>query len=64
MLEYYLRKHADRELNISTQSYRTTGYAFVTSRGSELGDRINAALLELAEEDRIGDIIERWLGAQ
>lgn len=62
-LEYYLREHPDLRLSLSSQIYRTAGYGFVTSRGSELGDRINWSLLELAEEGRIGEITERWLGS-
>jgi polar amino acid transport system substrate-binding protein len=63
MLQYYLKQHPSSNLEVSTKSYEPQGYGFAVRDDPALQHRLSVALLELAEQDQLGAIIDRWLGA-
>jgi len=63
MLQYYLKQHPSSNLEISTKSYEPQGYGFAVRDDPALQHQLSVALLELAEQDQLGAIIDRWLGA-
>lgn len=62
MLQYYLKQHPSLELQISTTSYEPQGYGFALRDDPALQHRLSVALLEAAEQNQLGAIVERWLG--
>jgi polar amino acid transport system substrate-binding protein len=62
MLQYYLRNHPDSELRLSEGEWEPQGYGFVVPIGSPLLHRLNVALLELMEQQRVETLRKEWLG--
>jgi polar amino acid transport system substrate-binding protein len=63
MLQYYLRQHPSVELRVSAKSYEPQGYGFAVRDDPALQHRLSVALLELAEQNQLRAIAQRWLGA-
>lgn len=60
-LLYYLKNHEDEGLYISKAEYYKQGYGFAFSLNSSLTSEVNRTLLELAENQRIEEIIHKYI---
>lgn len=61
MLEYHLSQHPELDLTISPRSHARQGYGFAFRKGSELGQRMNLALLRVGEAGGLQQVVSRWL---
>jgi ABC-type amino acid transport substrate-binding protein len=62
-LQHFLNTHLQVDLRLSLQSYEPQGYGFAV-RAPVLQQRLNVALLELAEQGALERFAQGWLGGQ
>lgn len=60
-LLYYLANHKEEGFYIAQAEYAKQGYGFAFSMESKLVPEVNRALLELAEEQEVNNIVENYL---
>jgi polar amino acid transport system substrate-binding protein len=63
MLQYYLQRHPETDLELSRGAWTPQGYGFAVN-GDHLVQALDVALLEVQESGQARKITERWLGAE
>ncbi len=61
-LMFYINNHEDENLKIAKAEYYKQGYGFAFPKESELTYDVNRTLLQLAEDQKILEITEEYLG--
>jgi polar amino acid transport system substrate-binding protein len=61
-LQYFLQKHPDTEVQVTTAEYERQGYGFAFPPQGDLRHEVNVTLLGLQEAGEVDRICRKWLG--